>query len=72
MASVVQISNRALQKLGAKSIVSLTEDSVNARAANLCYEDLRRAELRKQGILWCGVMASYVVLIILFWVQMGK
>lgn len=46
MASDVQIANRALQKLGAKRIVSLTEDSRNARAVNTCYTDLRDAELR--------------------------
>lgn len=46
MASVVGICNRALQKLGAKSITSLTEDSVNARACAGCYEALRLAELQ--------------------------
>lgn len=47
MASEVEICNRALQRLGAKRITSLTEDSVNARACNLAYELLRDAELRK-------------------------
>jgi hypothetical protein len=46
MASEVGIANRALQKLGAKRIVSLTEDSKNGRAVNACYEELRDAELR--------------------------
>lgn len=46
MASEVQICNRALQKLGAKRIVSLSDDSVNARACNVAYADLRDAELR--------------------------
>ena len=46
MASEVDIANRALQKLGAESIVSLTQDSENARACNLCYEPIRDAELR--------------------------
>ncbi len=46
MASVVGICNRALQKLGAKSITSLTEDSVNARECAACYEDLRLSELQ--------------------------
>lgn len=41
MASVVEICNRALQKLGAKRIVSISEDSANARACNACYEVLR-------------------------------
>ncbi len=47
MASNVEIANRALQKLGAKSIVSLTEDSVNARAVNSAFEPIKLAELRK-------------------------
>lgn len=46
MASEVDIANRALQKLGAESIASLTQDSENARACNLCYEPIRDAELR--------------------------
>lgn len=47
MASVVGICNRALQKLGAKRIVSLTdENSSNARACNVAYETVRDAELR--------------------------
>ena len=46
MASEVDIANRALQKIGAKRIVSLTEDTVNGRAVNLAYEILRDAELR--------------------------
>lgn len=46
MASVVEICNRALQKLGAKRIVSLTDDSTNARACNVAYEAVRDAELR--------------------------
>lgn len=47
MASNVEIANRALQKLGAKRITSLTEDSVNARAVSACFDILRKAELRK-------------------------
>lgn len=47
MASSVEVVNRALQMLGAKRITSLTEDSVNARAANASYDILRKAELRK-------------------------
>lgn len=46
MASAVDISNRALQKLGAERIISLTQDSVSARACNLAYEQVRDAELR--------------------------
>lgn len=47
MASKVEIANRALQLLGAKRIVSLTEDSRNARACNAAFEPVKRAELRK-------------------------
>ena len=46
MASEVNIANRALQKLGAGSITYLTQDSVNARACNSCYTNLRDALLR--------------------------
>lgn len=46
MASEVGICNRALQKLGAKRITSLTQDSVNARACNTAYAVCRDAELR--------------------------
>ena len=46
MASVVDICNRALQKLGAESITSLTQNTENARACNSCFEFLRDAELR--------------------------
>lgn len=45
--SDVSICNLALQKLGAKRITSLTEDSPNARTLNACYEAIRDAELRK-------------------------
>lgn len=50
MASVAEICNRALQKLGEKRITSITEDSVPARACNACYEVLRDSELRAH--LW--------------------
>lgn len=46
MASIVEICNRALQKLGAERITSLTQDSENARAINVCFEAVRDAELR--------------------------
>ena len=45
MASVTQICNRALQKLGAKAITSIDENSNAARACLNCYEDIRDAEL---------------------------
>lgn len=46
MASEVEICNRALQRLGAKRITSLTDDSRNARSCNASYFVLRDAELR--------------------------
>jgi hypothetical protein len=46
MASKVEICNRALQKLGAKRITALTDDSVNARACNFAYDPVRLAELQ--------------------------
>jgi hypothetical protein len=47
MSSEVEICNRALQKIGARRITSLAEDSVNARACNVAYAVARDAELRK-------------------------
>jgi hypothetical protein len=47
MASEVSICNDALQLLGAERIVSLTEDSVNARECNACYAEKRDLELEK-------------------------
>lgn len=49
MPSSTEICNAALQRLGAKSIVSLTENSVNARACNLIYNQTRDAELRTRA-----------------------
>jgi hypothetical protein len=46
MASSVEICNRALQLIGASQIVSLTENSRDARAVNLAYEPCLEAELR--------------------------
>lgn len=48
MASNVEICNLALQKLGAKAIVSLTEDSKNARECNRAFDVVRRREIRKR------------------------
>ncbi len=45
--SDVSIANRALQKLGAKRISSLTQDHPNARSMNAAFERVRRAELRR-------------------------
>ena len=47
MASKVDICNLALRSLGATTITSLTEDSVEAAACNGVYEIVKRAELRK-------------------------
>ena len=47
MASDVEIANRALQKLGARRITSLTEDSVNARSMNTAFQAVKLAELEK-------------------------
>lgn len=44
--SVVQIVNNALVKIGANAILTLTEDSEAARAANLIYEQVRDSCLR--------------------------
>lgn len=47
--SDVAIANMALDKLGAARIVSLGDDSRNARACNACYAQLRDQELRAHG-----------------------
>lgn len=44
--SSTSIANRALQMLGAASILALTDNSKEARESNRCYDDCRRAELR--------------------------
>jgi hypothetical protein len=41
------MANRALQKLGAKRIVSLSDDTVAARACNVAFEPVKLALLRK-------------------------
>lgn len=47
MASVTEICNRALQKLGIKSITSIDENSPGAKACKRCYETLRDLETMK-------------------------
>ena len=47
MASDVQIANRALSKIGERTIVSRTEDSNPARAINECYVIVRQNEIRR-------------------------
>ena len=46
MASVVGICNGALNQLGATTILSLTEDSKNARLCNARYSEIRDAVFR--------------------------
>jgi hypothetical protein len=46
MASDTEIANRALQKLGAKRITSLTQDHKNARSMNVAFIPVREAILR--------------------------
>src|SRR6185295_6001484 len=48
--SDVSICNLALQKLGAARIVSLSENSRNAKSVSACYTEQRDLELRKY--LW--------------------
>lgn len=58
MASKVEICNRALQKLGAKRIISLDDNSVNARACNTAYDPLRLRELRVNNWTFAILRAS--------------
>lgn len=46
MASVIQVANRALTKLGSARITSLSDDVKAARSISSCFEDLRDDELR--------------------------
>jgi hypothetical protein len=46
MPSVVDVCNRAIQKVGGKPITALTDSSVTARAINRCYEVTRDSLLR--------------------------
>lgn len=45
--SVTDICNRALQKLGAKRISAITDQTPSGRACNLAYPIIRKSELRK-------------------------
>lgn len=55
MASKVEIANRALQKLGAKRISTLEEDSVNARTVLAAFESVKLAELESH--VWSFAIA---------------
>mgnify|MGYP001306034644 FL=1 len=46
MASIVDINNAALNQLGASTILSLTEDSKNARICNARYTQIRDSVFR--------------------------
>lgn len=46
MASVIQVANRSLTKLGSGRITSLSDDVKAARSINSCFEDIRDDELR--------------------------
>lgn len=47
-ASIISICNRALQILGADSIINLQEDNNRTRALNIAYEPVRDAELQRR------------------------
>lgn len=47
MATNVSICNRALQILGADSIIDLTEDNARARAMTIAFESVRDAEIER-------------------------
>ncbi len=49
MSSVVDICNSALNMLGANNIISLTEDSKNARLMNQRYESVRDSIFRSHA-----------------------
>ena len=58
MASVVDICNGALNQLGATTILSLTEDSKNARLCNARYTQIRDALFRTHSWNCIQVRAS--------------
>ena len=47
--SKVEIANGALQRLGARRIESLTQDSPNARSMNAAFDRVVRSEIRRYG-----------------------
>lgn len=60
--SSVSIANRALQKLGARRIESLTQDHKNARAMNVAYEPVKRKLLRSYDWAFAIKRASVAAL----------
>ena len=57
--SVVDICNSALQRVGAASILSITDNSPEARACAIAYDSNRRDELRKHS--WNFAMSRAVL-----------
>lgn len=55
MASVIEVANRALTKLGDKRIVSFSDNVKSARSLDSCFYDILYAELRKNR--WSFAMA---------------
>lgn len=55
MASQVDVCNRALIKLGAQQITSISDNSKSARVLSSLWDTVRRAELRKR--YWCFALA---------------
>lgn len=49
MASQVEIVNRALTKLGASRITSLSDSNKSARAMSACWDTVRKAELSRRN-----------------------
>lgn len=58
MPSAVDICNLALQRLGAKTITSLSDDSTAARECNRVYEHARDSELRAHPWSFARARAS--------------
>ena len=59
--SAVSICNRALQRLSASRITSLTQDHPNARNCNVAYDPVRRALLRAYAWNFAKKEASVAV-----------
>lgn len=62
MASVIQVANRALTKLGSARITSLDDDNKPARAIKSCFDDLRDDELRAHRWSFCLKRTSLAAL----------
>lgn len=57
--TAVDCCNSALQRVGAASITSLSDNSPEARACSVAYDSNRRDELRKQP--WCFAIKRAVL-----------